>query len=41
MSKENLIKEGENSDTIYVIDNTAIYALKTTVKDDYNREHLK
>jgi UDP-N-acetylglucosamine 2-epimerase (non-hydrolysing) len=38
MSKENLLKEGKNSDTIYVTGNTAIDALKTTVREDYNHE---
>src|SRR5574344_499590 len=32
LSKNNLIKEGKNSNTIYVTGNTAIDALKTTVK---------
>lgn len=39
-SKENLLKEGKNPKTIYVTGNTAIDALKTTVRDDYNNEHL-
>ena len=41
MSKENLLKEGKNSETIHVTGNTAIDALKTTVRDDYNHEHLE
>lgn len=41
MSKENLIKEGRNPETIYVTGNTAIDALKTTVRDDYKHEHLE
>jgi len=41
MSKENLLKEGKKPETIYVTGNTAIDALKTTVKDDYNHEHLE
>lgn len=41
MSKENLLKEGKNPSTIYVTGNTAIDALKTTVRDDYNHEHLE
>lgn len=41
LSKENLIKEGKNPKTIYVTGNTAIDALKTTVKDDYTNEHLE
>lgn len=40
MSKQNLLKEGKNPETIYVTGNTAIDALKTTVKDDYNHEQL-
>lgn len=40
MSKENLIKEGKDSSTIFVTGNTAIDALKTTVRDDYSHEHL-
>jgi UDP-N-acetylglucosamine 2-epimerase (non-hydrolysing) len=40
MSKENLIKEGKNPESIYVTGNTAIDALKTTVRDDYTHEHL-
>ena len=41
VSKNNLLKEGKNSDTIYVTGNTAIDALKTTVRDDYSNEHLE
>ena len=40
LSKNNLLKEGKNPDTIYVTGNTAIDALKTTVKDDYNHPEL-
>lgn len=40
MSKENLVKEGKNPETIYVTGNTAIDALKTTVRADYTHEHL-
>ncbi|RDU22747.1 non-hydrolyzing UDP-N-acetylglucosamine 2-epimerase [Anaerosacchariphilus polymeriproducens] len=40
MTKKNLIKEGKNVDTIYVTGNTAIDALKITVRDDYSHEHL-
>lgn len=35
VSKNNLLKEGKKEETIYVTGNTAIDALKTTVKDDY------
>ena len=41
LSKENLIKEGKKPESIYVTGNTAIDALKTTVKDDYTNEHLE
>ncbi|MFQ6793948.1 MAG: non-hydrolyzing UDP-N-acetylglucosamine 2-epimerase [Thomasclavelia sp.] len=41
LSKENLIKEGKKSEDIYVTGNTAIDALKTTVKSDYTNEHLE
>src|SRR6056297_1296618 len=41
MSKDNLLKEGKNPSTIYVTGNTAIDALKTTVRDDYSHEHLE
>lgn len=40
MSKQNLIAEGKEPSTIYVTGNTAIDALKTTVKDDYVHEYL-
>ncbi len=39
-SKSNLLKEGKNESDIYVTGNTAIDALKTTVKDDYQNEIL-
>ena len=35
MSKQNLLNEGKDASTIYVTGNTAIDALKTTVRDDY------
>ncbi|AMC94050.1 UDP-N-acetyl glucosamine 2-epimerase [Erysipelothrix larvae] len=41
ISKENLLKEGKNPDTVYVTGNTSIDALKTTVRKDYTHEHLK
>lgn len=41
LSKDNLIKEGKDPATIYVTGNTAIDALKTTVRDDYINEHLE
>lgn len=37
-SRENLLREGKNPDTIYVTGNTAIDALQTTVRDDYEHE---
>lgn len=40
LSRDNLLREGKNPDTIYVTGNTAIDALKTTVCDDYTNEHL-
>jgi UDP-N-acetylglucosamine 2-epimerase (non-hydrolysing) len=40
MSKDNLIKEGKDPDSIYVTGNTAIDALKTTVSDDYTHKQL-
>lgn len=40
LSKENLLKEGKNPDTIYITGNTAIDALKTTVRENYTNEHL-
>ncbi|MGB8452824.1 MAG: UDP-N-acetylglucosamine 2-epimerase (non-hydrolyzing) [Anaerocolumna sp.] len=40
LSKDNLIREGKNPDTIYVTGNTAIDALKTTVREDYNHNEL-
>lgn len=40
LAKENLLKEGKDSSKIYVTGNTAIDALKTTVKNDYKHEQL-
>lgn len=40
LSKQNLINEQKDSNTIYVTGNTAIDALKTTVRDDYHNEIL-
>lgn len=40
LSKQNLIKEGKNPDTIYVTGNTAIDALKTTVCSNYYHKYL-
>lgn len=41
LSKENLVREGKNPESIYVTGNTAIDALKTTVKDDYTHTELE
>ena len=41
MSKENLLREGKDASSIYVTGNTAIDALKTTVREDYFNEHLE
>lgn len=41
MSRQNLIREGKDPSTIHVTGNTAIDALKTTVRDDYFHEHLE
>ena len=40
LSKRNLLKEGKNSENIYVTGNTAIDALKTTVRTDYAHPEL-
>ena len=41
LSRENLIREGKDPTTIYVTGNTAIDALKTTVKADYTHAELE
>lgn len=41
MSKHNLLKEGKKLESIYVTGNTAIDALKTTVKKDYTHPQLE
>lgn len=41
MSKDNLIKEGKAEESIYITGNTAIDALKTTVRDDYMHAELE
>ncbi len=41
LSRENLIREGKDPTTIYVTGNTAIDALKTTVKADYTHDELE
>lgn len=40
LSRDNLLKEGKKPETIFVTGNTAIDALKTTVKKDFYNEHL-
>ena len=41
LSKENLVKEGKDENTIYVTGNTAIDALRTTVRDEYTHPELE
>ena len=41
LSKNNLLKEGKNPSSIYVTGNTAIDALKTTIRSDYHHEELE
>ncbi len=41
MSKENLLREGKKEETIYVTGNTAIDALKTTVREGYTHPELE
>lgn len=40
MAKENLIREGKADNSIFVTGNTAIDALKTTVREDYSHPEL-
>lgn len=40
-SKQNLLREGKKQETIFVTGNTAIDALKTTVKKDYHNDYLE
>lgn len=40
-SKDNLLKEGKDEKNIYVTGNTAIDALKTTVREDYTHPELE
>ncbi len=40
LSKQNLLNEGKNSNSIYVTGNTAIDALKTTVRSGYTHPEL-
>jgi len=41
LSKENLLREGKKAEDIYVTGNTAIDALKTTVREDYTHPELE
>ena len=41
LSKQNLLKEGKTADSIYVTGNTAIDALKTTVRENYTHPELE
>lgn len=41
LSKQNLLNEGKKPETIYVTGNTAIDALKTTVRKDYSHPQLE
>lgn len=41
LSRENLLREGKAESSIYVTGNTAIDALKTTVRDDYTHPELE
>ncbi len=41
LSRENLLKEGKDADSIFITGNTAIDALKTTVREDYTHPELE
>lgn len=41
LSRDNLIREGKDPNTVYITGNTAIDALKTTVKADYTHPELE
>ncbi len=41
LSRDNLLKEGKCADNIYITGNTAIDALKTTVKENYTHPELE
>ena len=41
LSKQNLLSEGKKEENIYVTGNTAIDALKTTVREDYKHPELE
>ncbi len=40
LSRDNLLREGKSTDSIYITGNTAIDALKTTVRADYSHPEL-
>lgn len=40
LSKQNLLNEGKDSNTMFITGNTAIDALQTTVREDYYNENL-
>lgn len=41
LARQNLLKEGRKAETIYVTGNTAIDALKTTIRHDYTHPELE
>lgn len=41
LSKQNLVNEKKDESTIYITGNTAIDALKTTVREDYSHEQIE
>ena len=41
LARENLLREGKDSKTIYVTGNTVIDALKTTVRNDFNHPEIE
>ncbi|MBQ8291227.1 MAG: UDP-N-acetylglucosamine 2-epimerase (non-hydrolyzing) [Clostridia bacterium] len=41
LSKTNLLREGKRAESIYITGNTAIDALKTTVRESYTHEELE
>ena len=41
LARQNLLKEGKNEENIYVTGNTAIDAIKNTVKPDYSNEYIE
>lgn len=41
LSRDNLVKEGKDESSVYITGNTAIDALKTTVREDYSHPELQ